>query len=104
MLSKGFRILWLKLRTEENKHFYLSFPVPLYIFQELLDCTLDLLKLACLFARNRSNPDSSLSLTVYTVKEFVQITMKLLDSLTEDGPYNLVDVTAHKVKISVGIR
>lgn len=104
MSNRCFRILWFKLQTEKNKHFYPSFPIPLYIFQELLDCISDLLTLACLFVPNRPNPVSSSYFTVYTVKEIVQMTMKLFDSLTEGEPYDLVDVTADKIKISVKIR
>ncbi len=104
MSNKSFRLLWLKLQREDNRHFYFTFPIPFYVFQELLDCFLDLLTLACLFVPNNPNSNLSSSFTVYTVKELVQITMKLLDSITEGEPYDLVDVTADKVRVSIKIR
>lgn len=101
MLNKKFRILWFKLQREGNMNLCISFPIPLYIFQELIDCILDLLEFVYYIAPNRQNPGSSLS--VYTVKEIVRMTINLFDSLTEDEPYDLVDVTANKVKVSIKI-
>lgn len=104
MSNKSFRLLWLKLQMENNKHFYLNFPIPLYVFQELLDCILDLLTLACLVVPRTPPSSSYSSFTVYTIKDIVLITMKLFDSLTEGEPYDLVDVTADNVKVSIKIR
>jgi hypothetical protein len=102
MLIKGLRILWFKLQVEKHKHLCLPLPIPLYIFQELLDCILDLLTLAFLFVPSITNPNSSN--TVNTIQELVQMIMKLFDSLTEGAPYDLVDVTADKIKVSIKIR
>lgn len=104
MWNKNFRILWFKLQMGKNKHFYFSFPIPLYIFQELLDCNLDLLKFVCLFIPRRPNCNSSPSFTVYTVKELVQTILDLFDSLTEFESYELVDITTTKARISIKIR
>jgi len=104
MWNKKFRLVWFKLQRDENPHFYLSFPISLYVFQELLDSILDLLEFACLFVPNRPNRNSSASVSVYAIKELVQMTMGLFDSLIEGEPYDLVDVTADKIKISIRIR
>jgi hypothetical protein len=88
---------------ESNKHFYFTFPIPLYIFQEVLDSIIDFLSFACLFAPKRTSPNSS-SVSIYAVKDLILMSTKLLDSLTEGEPYDLVDVTADKVKVSIKIR
>jgi hypothetical protein len=92
------------LQKEDNPHLSLSFPISLYVFQELLDCILDLLELACFFVPKRAFTNSSASFSVYTLKEFVRMTMRIFDSLTEGEPFELVDVTADKIKISIKIR
>lgn len=102
MWNKSFHIVWFKLDIENNRHFFLTFPVPLYIFQELLDCILDLLTVACLFTPNMRREKNPYKIN--NIKELVQMTMKLFDSLAEEEPYDLVDVTANKVSISVKIR
>lgn len=101
MLNKGFRILWLKLQMEKYKHLCLPLPIPLYVFQELLDCILDLLTVARFFVPNKTNPNSPN--TFNTIKELVQLLMKLFDSLTEGEPYTLVDVTVDKINVSIKI-
>lgn len=104
MSIKGFRLLWIKLETSNRRFISIPFPIPLYIFQELLDCFLDLLTVACFFVPKVPNPNSSSRFTIYSVKALVIIVMKLLDSLTEDEPYDLVDVTTDKVKVLIKIR
>lgn len=114
MLNNQFRILWFKLQMEENPHLNLSFPVSLYVFQELLECILDILNFASFFIPNRpvlsSLTSSSTSLmpsssfSFHTLKELVQMIMSLFDSLTVGEPYDLVDVTADKIKISIKIK
>ena len=104
MWNNKFRLVWFKLQRDENPHFYLSFPISLYVFQELLDSILDLLELACLFVPNRPNRNSSSSVSIYAIKELVQMTMGLFESLIEGEPYDLVNVTADKFKISIKIR
>ena len=101
MWNKCLRILWFKLQIDKDKHFSLPFPIPMYIFQELLDCTFDLLTVLCVFIPRLS---SYSTFSAYTIKELVELTMKLLDSITEDGPYDLVDVTADKVRVFIKIR
>jgi hypothetical protein len=56
MSNKGFRLLWFKLQRETGKCFCLTFPVALYIFQELLDSILDLLTFACSLSVHRVLP------------------------------------------------
>jgi hypothetical protein len=104
MLTKKFHFIWLKLRVEGNHHFHISFPIPLYIFQELLDCILDLLEFAYFFAPKKTSGLTSSSISIYSIKALVEMIMCLLDSLTEDEPFDFVDVTADKVKLSLKIR
>ncbi len=103
MSIKGFRFLWIKLQIENKRFLSIPFPVPLYIFQELLDCALDLLTIAGLFVPKTPNLKSS-QITLSTVKELVIMVMKILDSITEGEPYDLVDVTTEEVKILIKIR
>lgn len=58
--------------------------------------------LICFFVPKKSN--SSLYLSVHNIKELVQMLMKLFDSFTESEPYDLVNLTADKIKVSIKIR
>jgi hypothetical protein len=102
MLNNRSHFLLFKLHREEDKRLRLSLPIPLYIFQELFDSIADLLELACLFVPRRPALSSSFALS--DIKALMQMTMTLFDSLSEGDPYDLVDVTANKIKVSVKIR
>lgn len=103
MSIKGFRFLWIKLQIENTRFLRIPFPIPLFIFQELLDCFLDLLNVACFFVPKVPDSNSSSRTTIYSVKTLVLAVMKLLASLTEGEPYDLVDVTTDKVKVLIKI-
>lgn len=102
MLIDKIHILWFKLQRED-KHLYLSFPIPLYIFQELLDCILDLFELVCFLVPDKKQNAYS-SFTVHGAKILIQNAMNLFDSFTENEPYYLFDVKANKIKVSAKIR
>lgn len=102
MLIDKIHIMWFKLQRED-KHLYLSFPIPLYIFQELFDCILDLLGFTCFLVPEKKQKDYS-SFSVHGVKILAQNTINLFDSLAEDEPYYLFDVKANKIKVSAKIR
>lgn len=104
MSNKSFRLLWFKLRPNNKKHFAFNFPVPLYVFQELFDCITDLLSLACIFSNKNSCRGASSQLTLYTVRDIIIMTMRLLDSLTDEAPYYLADITTDKAGISISIK
>ena len=104
MLIRGCRFLWIKLRIENRRFIRIPFPIPLYIFQELLDCFQDLLTATCIFIPKVPDPGSSASITMYSVKELVIMTKKILDSLAGDEPYDLVDITTDEVKVLIKIR
>ena len=102
MLNNSLHILWLKLRMETQHRLYLPLPIPLFIFRELFDDTSDLLTIANAFIPKKPDPNSPV--TINTIKDLVQLLMKLFDSLTEGEPYTLVDVTADKINFSIKIR
>jgi hypothetical protein len=104
MSIKGFRFLCINLQIEDKRFIRIPFPIPLHIFQELLDCFLDLLTIACFFVPKVSDPDSSSRITIYSAKVLVIMVIKLLDSLTDGEPYDLVDVTTDKVKVLIKVR
>lgn len=104
MSIKGFRLLGIKVETSNKKFISIPFPIPLYIFGELLDCVLDLLTVTCFFVPKVPDQNSSSRITIYSVKALVIMVMKLLDSLNADEPYDLVDVTTDKVKVLIKIR
>jgi hypothetical protein len=104
MSIKGFRLLWIKLQIENKRFISIPLPISLYVFQELLDCFLDLLTVVGFFVPKMTDPNSSSKITIYSVKVLVITVMKLLDSLIGDEPYDLVDVTTGKVKILIKIR
>lgn len=101
MSIKGFRILWVKVHIDD-KHIRINLPISLYAFEELLDCIMDLLELACFFAPNR--PVGSSSVSVHTVKSLAYEIIRLLNSLSDQEPYDLVDVAVNNVKVSIKIR
>lgn len=104
MSIRGCRFLWIQLRIENRRFIRIPFPIPLYIFQELLDCFQDLLTAACFFIPKAPDPSSSVLATIDSVKELVIMTKKLLDSLAGDEPYDLVDITTDEVKVLIKIR
>ncbi len=82
----------------------MSFPIPLYIFQELLDCFQDLLTATCFLIPKVPDPSSSAPNTIHSVKELVIMSKKLLDTLAGDEPYDLVDIATDEVKVLIKIR
>lgn len=94
MSIKKFRVLWIKLRIENKRFFSIPFPIPLYIFRELLDCFLDLLTVAYFFAPKKISQAKALFLII----------MKLLDSLSGDEPYDLVDVADDNCRVLIRVR
>ncbi|MEA4894943.1 MAG: hypothetical protein VB064_06735 [Oscillospiraceae bacterium] len=102
MSNRGLRIVWLRLRIEKGKRFRLFFPIPLGVFRELLDNLHDLMALICVFVPKRSENNPGFS--VYAVKELILMLILFLGSITDYGPYDLVDVTADKVRASIKIR
>lgn len=104
MSTKGFRILWIKLQIEDKRFIKIPFPIQLYIFEELLDCFLDLLIIACFFVPKASVPTGSTQISVHLMKALVSDVIRLLRSLSDDEPYDLIDVATDKVKVLIKIR
>ncbi|MDO9490891.1 hypothetical protein [Acetobacterium sp.] len=104
MSNKGFRSLWIRLQIEDKQFITIPFPIPLYIFEELLDSFLDILIIACFFTPKTPAPNPSSRVSVHLVKELVVAVMILLRSLNSDEPYDLVDVTTDKAKVLIKIR
>ena len=102
MSNRGLRLIWIKVNTENGKKFRLSFPVSLNVFRELLDSFQDLITVMCLFVPKSYAPKNSIS--IHVVKDIVVMVIELLGSITDDGPYDLVDVEADRVKVSIKIR
>lgn len=94
--------MWIKLEFGQNKITRLPIPVPLYILDEIFDCVQDLLTIVCLFLPGRQVKNTPY--TIRNLKDMVQIAIRLSGSLTGEEPYNLVDVTAEHVKVSIQIR
>lgn len=86
------RFVWFKMRTEKNKR--LCLPVSCNVFRELLDSIHDVLTFLCIFAP-KSHAAS---------KEFIRVLMEFFGSINEDGPYDLIDVAADKVQLSIKVR
>lgn len=102
MSNSGLRIIWFRLHTENGKRFRLLFPISLNVFRELVDSILDLISLICIFTPK--TPKSGSRLSIRAVRELLLMLMYLLGSITEDGPYDLVNVAADNVKVSIKIR
>ncbi len=102
MWNKTFHLMWIKIEFGQNKISKLPVPVPLYIMEEIFDCIQDLLTVACIFA-----PDGKMKNTPYSIhnlKDMVQMAIKLFGSLTGEEPYELADITAEHVRVSIQIR
>lgn len=102
MLIDRIHVLWLKFQRED-KHFRLSFPIPLYIFQELLDCILDLFEFICFLVPDKKQ-NTYLSFSVHDIKTLVQKTAELFDSLAVNEPYNLFNIKTNQIRVSAKIR
>ena len=102
MSSRGLRIIWLRVHTDNGKKFKLNFPVSLNVFRELLDSFQDLITVICLFVPKSFTPKHSIS--VHAVKDIATMVIELLGSITDDGPYDLVNVEAEGVKVFIKIR
>jgi hypothetical protein len=101
MSNSFFPIVWCKLQTKRKKRFCLVFPVSLFVFRELLDCLLDLMELICFFAPKNKNSVARFS--VHAAKELAGMLLNCLGSIHGDGPYELIDVFANDVKVSIKV-
>jgi hypothetical protein len=104
MWNRGFRILWVKVHITGEHQFFLSLPISLYVFQELFDCVLDLMDFACLFVPKNPPAHLSNAISARSVKELIQATDNLFHSITHCEPYDLVEVNAKNVTVSIKIR
>lgn len=102
MWNRGLRILWLSVHRENGRHVHFCFPISLNIFRELLDSFLDLITLVCVFAPQA--PARGARVTVHTAKDLLQMVIVLLGSISEDGPYDLVNAATGTVRVSIKIR
>lgn len=92
----------LNVRTDNGKKFRLFFPISLNVFRELLDCLEDLTSLACVFTPKTPKQVSHIS--VRGVRELIRMLITLLGTINEDGPYDLVNVDADNVRVSIKIK
>ena len=76
MWNRNLRVLWVKIHVTENKHFYMNLPISLYAFEELTECVMDLLTLACFFVPKGISP-TPYSVSVHGVKEVMQAVIKV---------------------------
>lgn len=104
MSIKSCRFLWFRLQFEERSFIRIPFPISLYVFQELLDCFADLLTAASFLIPKASDYSSASRITINSLKELIIMVIRLLDSLTEDESYNLIDVTTGRIKVLIKIR
>jgi len=89
MWNKKFHLMWIKLEFGQNRISRLPVPVPLYIMEEIFDCIQDI----------KNTPYS-----IHNLKDMVQMAIRLSGSLTGEEPYELVDITAQHVRVSIQIR
>ena len=94
--------MWIKLEFGQNRISKLPVPVPLYIMEEIFDCIQDILTVACLFTTDGKIKNTPYS--IHNLKDMVQMAIKLFGSLTGEEPYELVDITAEHVRVSIQIR
>ena len=102
MSNSGLRIILLRVQTDNGKKFRLFFPISLNVFRELIDSVVDLTSLACVFSPK--SPKQGSHMSVRAVRELLLMLIMLLGTITEGGPYDLVNVDADNVKVSIKIR
>lgn len=101
MLTNRIRILWVKVHIRGGKNFYINLPISLYAFKELLDCIMDLVDVACFLTPAKQLAASSLS--IGTISSLMKSFIKLADLLVGGESYDLLDVEADNVKVSIKI-
>lgn len=102
MLSSGFRIIWFKLHIQDGKKVRLTIPVSLNVLRELQDSLHDFMTVVCVFVPKNLSSGSRPS--VHKVKDLIRMIIGITGTITDDGPYDLVDIAADKVKVSIKIR
>lgn len=98
MSNRAMQILWFDIEWESGRRF--QFPVLMNIFQELLDCAVDLAAVIGLVAPKASSFYS----VIHASEDIIRMLMQLTDSLTKDRPYHLIDVAADKMKIAIKVK
>jgi hypothetical protein len=102
MWNRGLRIIWLKIQLQNGKNFRLSLPISLNVLMELLDGALDLMTMICMVAPKK--PHSASHVSAHSIKELTQLLMILFGSITKDGGYDLVEVSADHVNVSIKVK
>jgi len=102
MWINKFRFLWISIKINGSKKFRLYLPISIYALWELSDCVTDLMSFASLFAPKVCK--SNKHIPVHLIKEMTSSLSDLLSSITEDGPYKLVEVSHENINISIQIR
>lgn len=94
----------IRLQIKDRRFINIPFPIQLYIFEELLDCFLDILIIGCFFTPKVPAKNSSARISIHLVKELVIDIIKLIRSLSDEEPFDLIDVRTDKVKVLIKIR
>lgn len=102
MWNRGIGILWVSIKIQRGKNLRLSFPISLKVLMELLDCASDMMALICTVTPKM--PASGSHISTHGAKELIQMLMVLLGSITKDGPYDLIDVSADQVSVSIRVK
>ncbi|GMQ63140.1 hypothetical protein [Vallitalea maricola] len=94
------RLLKINIKSKKTK---IVIPVPLFIFSQLLDCTMDLLAIIAFFTPSINIKIKS---SKYNLKEILITVYKILESLKEIKyckPFDFVDIKTKEdiVKISL---
>lgn len=104
MSIKSGHYVWLKIKVDSKRYMNISLPISINAVREILGCFVDLLSTACFFVPNVHKTDSDAQLTVFTMRDFVILVETFIDALTDEGTYDLVDVEADDVNVSIKIR
>ncbi len=102
MLNSGFRIIWFKLHTQSGKKFRLTIPISPNVLRELMDSLHDLVTVVCFFVPK--NPLTGSSMSAHGAKDLFRMIIGIIGTITDDGPYELIDIDADDVKVSIKIR
>lgn len=104
MLTRIFPSIWINIKIDKQKHFRIMLPVSLYAFNELLECALDILSLVRSFTPTNNKVSMNKSISIHTIYDLLLMIMDLFSSITEYGPYDLVEVNCDNVNVSIKIR
>ena len=101
MWTKRVPIIWCKVELQKSRNIRFSLPLSLTVLIELLDCAHDLLSLLYILTPKSASIYAQLS--PHQIEELMSALKRLLRSMAEDGPYELLTLSADQLSLSIKV-